>query len=185
MSRKTLSLSLVCTAAFLLLLGGIQSGSAEEPVSGVVNTGVSVMRADGTQLAVAPIVRIWCGPFDENNRKKPAIHIFIGSQKTLGQDSAATLGLAVVLRDVKRNKVVKLPNRFSLNKAKGASLFVVDGKNEFSAQDKKSAGSINVRSSSCSPYPNLDVEFRDVSVGSELADGPVLRITGRINTREL
>ena len=81
--------------------------------------------------------------------------------------------------------MVKLPNAFMLNKAKGASLFVVDGKSEFSAQTKKSAGSINFRSVSCSPYPNLDVEFRNVSVGSELADGPALRITGRINTREL
>jgi hypothetical protein len=83
--------------------------------------------------------------------------------------------LDAVVEDVRPGRPLTFPNSFVWDQPEGAQLFILDQPNEASTQVDESSGSITFSELACGG----DVRFTiDAVVGSELGDGPPIRVTG-------
>ena len=135
----------------------------------VANT-VSVTRADGTAVLVAPDLRVWCGRWERDVPRR-TLHIRVGVA------GSPVWQLDAVVADVRRRPVVRFPHSFVWNKPTGARLFAVDGDNEASSAEEEASGRISFGRVRCGR--RLAVRFRvRATLGSELFDGDSLTLRG-------
>jgi hypothetical protein len=127
-------------------------------------------------------VRVWCGPYDDENRDTDAVHILAG--KVPRDESPPTYWIVSAVRaDVERNPVTTLPNSFVYTKPRGAAFFALDAEdreNELSSADEESRGTMRIELEGCEPGDTVRVKFEDVVLGSEYADLPPLSVAGSL-----
>jgi hypothetical protein len=103
--------------------------------------------------------------------KVPSIHVRVGGRRTPAWE------LTAVVADVRRRRVVRLPNAFVFDHPKGALLFATDRRNELNSDTDDSTGSIRFGRVSCGR--RLRISFRiDARLDSELSDGEPLTVRG-------
>jgi hypothetical protein len=127
-------------------------------------------RTDGSAVQFAQNLRVWCGRWDQDVPRR-TLHIQAGS---LG---GPFWQLRVVVADVRRRPVVRLPHSFVSTKPSGAQLFAVDGTNELSSSVEEARGRLSFGKVRCGR--RLAVRFRVRAVlGSEFFEGDPLTVRG-------
>ena len=135
-----------------------------------IRDGLVWTRPDGTRAAYPPEVRVWCGRWASDVRVR-SIHVWVGHRP------AAHGELHAVVADVRRKRVVQLPNAFVFDHPTGALLFGTDQGNEVNSDTDRSTGSIRFGRVHCGRH--LRISFRvNGRLGSELSDGDPLAVTG-------
>jgi hypothetical protein len=158
-------------AGALIVCGLTASAAAPADAAGLrVRDRLTWTRPDGTRVAFRPDVHVFCGPWASDVRV-PSIHVRVGGRRTPGWE------LTAVVADVRRRRVVRLPNAFVFDHPKGALLFATDGRNELNSDTDDSTGSIRFGRVSCGR--RLRISFRlDARLDSELSDGEPLTVRG-------
>ena len=153
-----------------LVAAGLLAG-ASPAVAGIhVRDRLVFTSPDGTRAAFAPDVRVWCGRW-ESDVPVRTIHVWVGSRPQ------AHWELHAVVADVRRHRVVRLPNAFVFDHPRGALLFATDRGNEVNSDTEESTGQIRFGRVRCGR--RLRVSFRvHGSLGSELSDGATVAVRG-------
>src|SRR5215213_10342391 len=119
----------------LLLAGLVAAGLlAEASPAGAgmhVRNRLLFTNPDGTRAAFAPDVRVWCGRW-ESDVPVRSIHVRVGDRPS------AHWELHAVVADVRRHRVVRLPNAFVFDHPHGALLFATDRGNEVNSDTEES-----------------------------------------------
>ena len=113
---------------------------------------------------------MWCGRWAPDVRVR-SIHVWVGHRP------AAHWELHAVVADVRRNRVVQLPNSFVFDHPEGALLYGTDQGNEVNSDTDRSTGRIRFGRVRCGRHPRISFRV-DARLGSELSDGDVLTVTG-------
>jgi hypothetical protein len=141
-----------------------------------VTNDVAVTRPDGSAVAFAPQVRVWCGRWEEDVPRR-TLHVHIGSRR-----APPFWQLSAVVADVRRRPVVRLPHSFVWNRPTGALMFATDGDNELSSAVEEASGRITFDRVRCGR--RLAARFRVRAVlGSEFFDGEPVTVRGGFRAR--
>ena len=158
--------------------GGQAEGEGAEQES----VEVRFTREDGSAARFPESVRAWCGPFDEDNPEVEAIHILAGELPDREEGAEPFWVLRAVRADVERDPETTLPNDYVYTEPRGADLFALDDAehrhNELSSATERAAGTIRVELSGCEPGDAVEVDFGDVTLGSEYGDLPAISVDG-------
>ena len=161
---------------------GVTAGCGGDRPVAKPSVDLTIIRADGTTVAVPPNVRAWCGPYDEDNASVDAVRVMAG--KRGGHEPFWEL--AAVRADVERDPVTPLPNSFVFTEPRGASLFAVDNVprgNELSSAEEESSGAIRVELDGCERGDEVRLTFDKVVLASELHDLGSLSFRGNVAAR--
>jgi hypothetical protein len=159
---------LLTGAAVSCLAAALSAPAAVADVT-VTNT-LAFTRPDGSAVAFPQTVRVWCGRW-EPDVPVQSIHVWVGARPS------AHWELHAVVADVRRHRVVRLPNSFVFNRPRGALLFATDRGNEVNSDTEESSGQIRFGRVRCGR--RLRVSFRvHGSLGSELSDGATVAVRG-------
>jgi hypothetical protein len=157
---------LACAAA------GALAAPAQAAVT--VDDRLAFTRADGSAVAFAREVRVWCGRWERDVPVR-TLHVRVGG-------AGALWHLRAVVADVRRRPVVRLPHEFVFDEPSGAHLFAADGENELSSLEEEGTGRITFERVRCGR--RLAVRFRvRGELGSEFFDGPRLAVRGSFSAR--
>jgi hypothetical protein len=155
----------IALALLLVLASAAPAGAI------TVRNDLTVTRPDGTEVAYAPRVRVFCGAWEPGVPER-AIHVVVGRRA-----SGPYWKLSGVLADVAGGRVVPLPNAFNFDAPSGALLFATDGDNELSSAEEEARGRITFDHARCGPDLRVRVRIR-ATLGSELSDLPRMRVRG-------
>ena len=125
---------------------------------------------DGTRAAFQPDVRVWCGRWEDDVPVR-SIHVWVGDRPQ------AHWELHAVVADVRRHRVVRLPNAFVFDHPRGALLFATDRGNEVNSDTEESTGQIRFGRVRCGKRLRVSFRVRG-SLGSELSDGATVAVRG-------
>jgi hypothetical protein len=81
------------------------------------------------------------------------------------------------MADVRRHRVVRLPNSFVFDHPRGTLLFATDRGNEVNSDTEESTGQIRFGRVRCGPRLRVSFRVRG-SLGSELSDGATVAVRG-------
>ena len=161
---------------------GVTAGCGGDRPVAKPSVDLTIIRADGTTVAVPPTVRAWCGPYDEDNASVDAVRVMAGKRG----EHEPFWELAAVRADVERDPVTPLPNSFVFTEPRGAALFAVDNVprgNELSSAEEESSGAIRVELDGCERGDEVRLAFDKVVLGSELHDLGSLSFRGNVVAR--
>lgn len=151
-------------------------GCGEDPNSiGTAIGDIEFTRADGT-IDFEEHTHIWRGPW-QWDIPVDCLHILVGLPDP-GRPDRAYWRVWVVLDDVVAGQEITFPNRFTWNKPREVSIFVLDGQNELSTAEEGASGSIVFRKLDCTSAGEIEFEIA-ATLGSEYHLGPVVDVGGR------
>jgi hypothetical protein len=153
-----------------LVAAGLLAGASPAAAGMHVRDRLVFTSPDGARAAFAPDVRVWCGRW-ESDVPVRSIHVWVGDR------ASAHWELHAVVADVRRHRVVRLPNSFVFDHPRGALLFATDRGNEVNSDTEESTGQIRFGRVRCGR--RLRVAFRVRGrLGSELSDGATVAVSG-------
>jgi hypothetical protein len=153
-----------------LVASGLLAGAAPAVASLQVRDRLVLTRPDGTHPSYRPEVRVWCGRWAPDV-PVPSIHVRVGATP------AAHWELHAVVADVRRRRVVRLPNAFVFDHPRGAQLFATDRGNELNSDTDNASGSIRFGRVRCGRHLRISFQVRG-RLGSEFSDGDTVRVRG-------
>src|SRR5262245_53834574 len=115
-------------------------------LAGAATSQLSFRRADGSAIAFAGRIYVWCGRWEPDVRQ-PAVHVLLLPSRR----GRAYWFVSGVLRDVRKQTRVTFPVGFAWNHPRGAELFVYDQrtKNEASSETEEARGAVAFSRLSC------------------------------------
>jgi hypothetical protein len=155
----------------VLIACGLAAATAAEPAGATlrVRDRLTFAHADRTPVAFGREVRVWCGRWASDVPVR-SIHVIVGGRTPRWE-------LHAVVADVRRKRVVALPNAFVFDHPRGALLFATEGPIEVNSDREESTGRIRFLRVGCGP--RLRIAFRvSGHLGSELSDGEPLSVRG-------
>ena len=152
------------------MASGLLGGAAPAAAALQVRDRLAFTRPDGTHAVYRPEVRVWCGRWAPDVAVR-SIHVLAGARPE------AHWELHAVVADVRRHRVVRLPNAFVFDHPRGALLFATDRGNELNSDTDDSSGSIRFGRVRCGRHLRLSFQVR-ARLGSELSDGDRMRVRG-------
>jgi hypothetical protein len=138
-------------------------------------SGLVFTRADGTHVSFSPGARLflWCGPWDGELIPIPALQILLVGP---GEEDPGFFFKAVV-SDVEVGTPQTFPISFIFDMPEGVVLFLADGDNELSSDQKEASGSLTFQAFTCDEGGTVEFTV-DAVLGSELAGLPTVAVKG-------